>query len=477
MLSILLLLTAIYHYNWLKDWENPNNILKKWAFKSGCKDSRQKFDWKTYEEEQKKLETDNKLYREAKKLHEVNEKKLKELKLGFNIKDDLLKSPKFDVETAKKVLEAHSSTIEALTKATSQEGYAEILAKFPKRFSIDSPLPRYFDYVDLVRLLLLNVKYQLSQGNFKKAEESTLAVLNFMEHLSLQRPRNLLVGIIHCILADLADPMLKMSIQNKDLSQDYYIQVIKKITAINKNHNIVQTFENEMALGNNYLYDMENLYKKKGNYNQLFWQKFREAVNEEDGYFLDQLKGYVYHHNPQIKRTIYVSRLVVRKNKDFEKIPKEIRDYDVKKRDFDELPSMEFPFPQDVKMAKLYAQFLYSDFGPRGFSTVDFYQIRETGLNLLLIASAIKLYEKEYKMLPNSLSELAPKFIAEVPGDPLDYYRPYNYIKTPNGYRLYSKGIDGIDQLGLKEFDRHYFEDKLKSNSGDIVFTYNQEGI
>ena len=73
--------------------------------------------------------------------------------------------PEFDPEIARKILDAHSATIETLIKATAQEGYGEILAKFPERYPMDSSLPRYFTYVELLRLLLINAQYQMTQGN------------------------------------------------------------------------------------------------------------------------------------------------------------------------------------------------------------------------------------------------------------------------------------------------------------------------
>ena len=69
------------------------------------------------------------------------------------------------------------------------------------------------------------------------------------------------------------------------------------------------------------------------------------------------------------------------------------------------------------------------------------------------IGLAIRLFELDHARLPDDLNELVPHYLVEIPLDPLAADgRPIGYVKTDGLPRLYSIGLDGVDQNGRIEY-------------------------
>jgi hypothetical protein len=65
----------------------------------------------------------------------------------------------------------------------------------------------------------------------------------------------------------------------------------------------------------------------------------------------------------------------------------------------------------------------------------------------LCLAFALAAYQREHGSYPKTLEALAPKYLAEVPGD-LFSGKPLIYRPSEKGYLLYSVGINGQDDQG-----------------------------
>jgi type II secretory pathway pseudopilin PulG len=85
---------------------------------------------------------------------------------------------------------------------------------------------------------------------------------------------------------------------------------------------------------------------------------------------------------------------------------------------------------------------------------------------LVLAALALERYRAGGNTLPESLSELTPAFLPEVPNDPFTREQLF-YRRQELGYVLYSVGPDREDDEGAKPISR---ESKLDSPKGDIIF-------
>jgi hypothetical protein len=79
------------------------------------------------------------------------------------------------------------------------------------------------------------------------------------------------------------------------------------------------------------------------------------------------------------------------------------------------------------------------------------------GIDLARTALAIERYRLATGKVPESLEELVPQYLREVPIDPFDG-KPIRYIRAERGYRLYSTLEDGQDNAG---------KDKNEVNRGE----------
>ncbi|HEX7448492.1 MAG TPA: hypothetical protein VF306_13150 [Pirellulales bacterium] len=77
-------------------------------------------------------------------------------------------------------------------------------------------------------------------------------------------------------------------------------------------------------------------------------------------------------------------------------------------------------------------------------------------------AVAIERFRLRHGALPKALDSLAPDLLPEVPLDPFDG-QPLRYRVDEAGYRVYSVGLDGIDQGGQTSAELH-------APSPDVVF-------
>jgi hypothetical protein len=72
----------------------------------------------------------------------------------------------------------------------------------------------------------------------------------------------------------------------------------------------------------------------------------------------------------------------------------------------------------------------------------------ETQKNLIVSAIALRRYHLKNGKWPSTLNELVPAFLPKVPDDPMDG-KPIRYHLNPDQtYKLYSVGLDGIDDQG-----------------------------
>lgn len=74
-------------------------------------------------------------------------------------------------------------------------------------------------------------------------------------------------------------------------------------------------------------------------------------------------------------------------------------------------------------------------------------------LEVVTLGFLLAAYRAENGKYPTQLSELTPKYVAEVPLDPFSG-KPLLYRPQPNGYVLYSVGLKGKDDGGLSYDDR-----------------------
>jgi hypothetical protein len=79
---------------------------------------------------------------------------------------------------------------------------------------------------------------------------------------------------------------------------------------------------------------------------------------------------------------------------------------------------------------------------------VDKVLVTETQRRIVVVAIAVKRFERRFGKLPSDLNALGPAFLSAVPPDPMDG-RPLRYRPSgTNSFLLYSVGLDGVDDNG-----------------------------
>jgi general secretion pathway protein G len=74
------------------------------------------------------------------------------------------------------------------------------------------------------------------------------------------------------------------------------------------------------------------------------------------------------------------------------------------------------------------------------FNQLKAAQVKSADLDLKAISNGIDLYHVETGQWPDSLQQLAPKYIKEIHKDP--WGSEYSYVRTGEGFTVYSYGPD-----------------------------------
>jgi hypothetical protein len=91
----------------------------------------------------------------------------------------------------------------------------------------------------------------------------------------------------------------------------------------------------------------------------------------------------------------------------------------------------------------------------------------EAALAVAAVAFALKLYKAEHGSYPESPHVLAPDILRAVPTDPFTG-KPLVYVRGGEGFLVYSIGLNGKDDGGLKETEKE--GKKLNAGTDDIAW-------
>jgi hypothetical protein len=78
----------------------------------------------------------------------------------------------------------------------------------------------------------------------------------------------------------------------------------------------------------------------------------------------------------------------------------------------------------------------------------DYYQWRQTQMCVLLADLALREFQSKHGRLPETLEELVPEHLPALPPDPFAAGQPILYRLEGSTYRLYSVGLNGVDDGG-----------------------------
>ncbi len=257
----------------------------------------------------------------------------------------------------------------------------------------------------LFTLLLIQAQDYLVNGQTAKAEENYRSAAKFIRFLwqrenakysfnssSINDPATL----DRC-LDDFSLEILK-AMQANQLSKTFYESIIKELTTVK-----ISAESGKIHLADVYLYTDKEIKKEMRGLDPRLW----DSVEEYALFFM------ILADTPQQQKEMK------------EELQSYFKDLDAKDS------SVFFPTSNHYIAGSIRA----------------YYRIAAKHHNLLL-AAAIQAYRMEYKDFPESLNDLIPKYLSELPVDPFRNFEPVTYLKKENDFLLYSIGPDLIDQKG-----------------------------
>ena len=112
------------------------------------------------------------------------------------------------------------------------------------------------------------------------------------------------------------------------------------------------------------------------------------------------------------------------------------------------LEAVDLPYTEYRKVSISFPQDPISDWVLSGITSLRFWRTQQMAqLEGLRCLVAVRLYESEHGIYPNSLDALVPEYLNEIPMDPL-HDKGFVYESLGNDFRLYGLGLNGIDDGG-----------------------------
>ena len=335
-------------------------------------------------------------------------------------------------------------------KEASKLNYCDFTSGKEIKNTIESEIPKYGEMVKLAKLTIVEARLFEKEGKLDAALDNYLAVLRFISHLEQQKRFVLLSKLVGMRVQKLLFKPLSCYINQNKLSREIYHTLLSVLIFLRNNETgLKSAFKEEKEN----MRDMKKMFmvqaKERGLHNQEFYQKFCSEFDK----LVDEFYGYLItafeENNPR-----YYEEKITQFRKKLEKETKPLN------------------LAQDILRAgisknapSLSAKILVSLYMPSFFKAITKYYVSLAELNILITASAIKLYEMDEGRLPDRLEDLVPKYIPQVFKDPFNNFKPLTYRKTKKGWIIYSFGPDKKDDLGKVEYDYK------KLTKGDIMFS------
>ena len=107
------------------------------------------------------------------------------------------------------------------------------------------------------------------------------------------------------------------------------------------------------------------------------------------------------------------------------------------------------PRSQFARMSRPISQYAYPFFFDVWFTLLHKHFRMRALRRMAGIALAIRLYERQHGRRPDRLDQLIPDFLTAIPVDPFSADgRPINYSRNGGRDRVYSVGLNGVDDAG-----------------------------
>ena len=311
-----------------------------------------------------------------------------------------------NTDTVKKYIQENKNTLDLARKAYKQRDF-----QVPRDYTLgaNEKTPNLLAVRSFVFLLALNGDILAKEGKYKEAAELYMQGLRL--GVGVGQNGVLIMGMINIALESIVFRHLTAFINNYDLDAKTCRFLIDEITRWEKTRSSFTDFMDNEAVYIHYTMDLLKAGKMSG-------QRQIQALAEVR-WFMDREER-IYENQFLEDR----SNVALDYRKACEALPDDI---DTALPKFTILPRILYP-----NYKRAYKQNVLSG----------------TEYGGVLLAAALKLYKKENGKYPENLSELAPRYLKEIPKDPYSADGQFVYKKDGENVQLYTIGPDMKDGGG-----------------------------
>jgi hypothetical protein len=315
-----------------------------------------------------------------------------------------------------------------------REGAKKDFAEFPKveKRDFSSPVPNFLTVLQLSKVLIVQGKQYESKKEYPHAEENYLSAIKFGQ--SFGGENAVLISKLISIRAEtLGYNALRDFLKNNPKqSEKFYSDLIAQLEAIHKNEKSIKyTYTTEFQA-------FHNTMEKTPRTGMLM------TASPKNNWLVTLIGVYFFFR----KGTV-------------------LKDMDDFNKEF--MASLDKPYAEikDIDwMRRISKMDIISRISAPNY-THSFIRhfVLEDQSGLTELGTAIQLYQSQKSHLPESLDDLSPGILKEMPKDPFTD-KSFVYYKTDDGFKLYGLGPDLNDDKGALIYD----PTKGTTSAGDIVY-------
>lgn len=388
--------------------------------------------------------------------------------------EEILVKNKDPIKEFRKASELHecdfafSEVINAASKGDAPPGCdGEI--NYLRQRTDDGKTP-YCDNTDLARLIVMECKFYERQGKLDSALDNYVSLFRLIGHLTRQKHATLVNKLIGRLVQNLAYSSLVQHINHNKLNVQHYRALLDALFSLKKNRT---DFKDVLEVRNE---EFKEVVKKVAdemrssqakqkwvNFYQEFYSEYDRLVDEFSEYWLAAFR------ENNIEKFEQKSRQFRERVEKETTLPKLGWNFLKKRMGFEATASPVLSarifFSRNRPM--LLNDTVYTRRHSIANANIVTHYTSISNLNVLTTVIAVKLYELKNSKLPDSLNELVPAYLPELPKDPFDDFKPLKYEKRDDKkWVIYSFGPDKKDNHASIRYNKAS-DDK----TGDIVFS------
>jgi len=388
----------------------------------------------------------------------------REFRRGFNkrIKGIINKGWLDGNEDLMEILTKNREAINLFKKATKLSNCNFMFGKSMKP-TIEAPILSYWNELDLAKLILVEARFYEKKGRLNLALDNYLSVLRFANHLGQQKFSILISKVTETIVQKLLYIPLTQYINRRDINIKDLGILLDNLLFLNRNKT---GLENAFIEEREWMRDMrrkllERARQQKDQYsNEDIFQKIHLELTRLGDKFCEYLIVSCKENRPEM----YKEKIDQFRNE----LKEEIKSLGLTWEEIVRLLEKGMNrLLEKIKSPSLTAKILFSIYiGESPAKIITSYYVSLAELNILITATAVKLYKLKTGKIPDSLKDLVPTYLPNLPQDPFNEFRPLQYRHKDDKWIIYSFGPDKQDNQGSSKYDEANVEEK-----GDIIFS------